>query len=151
MLGIANDLARRALLDDPAQVHDRDPIREVGGRGEIVGDHQDAHPVLPEPVQERQDAGSDRNVQHRHRLVGDEKLGVEHQAGGDRDALALAAGQLVRIAVDEEVGRREPGPLQSLSHLGVALPLPRARRCTISGSSIVSRTVKRGSSDSYGS
>ena len=123
MLGVADDLPGRAVLDDPAQVHDGDPVGEMGGRGQVVGDHQDAHPLLAQPVQERQDARPHRDVQHRHRLVGDQQLGVEHQAGGDRDALALPAGQLVRVAVDEELGRRQPGALQRLPHLGLALLL----------------------------
>ena len=148
MLRVSDDLPGRAFLDDSAQVHDGDPVGEMGGRRQVVGDHQDAHPILPEPVQERQDARPHRDVQHRHRLVGDQQLGVEHQAGGDRDALTLPARELVRKAVDEELGRRQPGPLQRVAYLGLALLLAAGDPWTSSGSSIVSRTVKRGSSDS---
>jgi hypothetical protein len=44
-----------------------------------------------------------RDVERRDRLVGDQQLGLQRQRAGDADALALAAGELVRIAV-ERVG-----------------------------------------------
>jgi hypothetical protein len=40
------------------------------------------------------------DVERRHRLVGDEQLGLHHQGAGDREALPLPARELVRIAVD---------------------------------------------------
>ena len=45
------------------------------------------------------DAGLDRDVERRHRLVEHEQLRVERERAGDADALALAAGELVRVAV----------------------------------------------------
>ena len=47
-----------------------------------------------------------RDVEHRDRLVADQPVGVEHERGGDRHALALAARQLVRVAVGEALGRQ---------------------------------------------
>ena len=46
VLRVAHDLLGRPFLDDPPQVHDRDPVGEVRGRREVVGDHEDAHPLL---------------------------------------------------------------------------------------------------------
>ena len=131
--GLRTTLPRRPLLDDPPQVHDRDPVGEVGRRREVVRDHEDAHPVLAQPVEERQDPRPHRDVEHRDRLVGDQQLRLEHERGRDRDPLALAARELVRIAVDEELGRRQPGPLHRLAHLRLALVL-RARRARARGS-----------------
>ena len=121
VLRIPHDLLGRPLLDDPPQVHDADAVREMCRRRQVVGDHQDAHPVGAQAVEQPQDAGSDGDVEHRHRLVGDQQLGIEHQAGGDRDALPLAAGQLVRIALDVQVGRRQAGALHGLAHLRLAV------------------------------
>ena len=41
-----------------------------------------------------------RHVESRHRLVADQHLGVEGDAARDPDALPLAAGELMRVAVD---------------------------------------------------
>ena len=40
----------------------------------------------------------DRHVERRHRLVADDQLGAHRQRAGDADALALAAGEFVRVA-----------------------------------------------------
>ena len=44
------------------------------------------------------DLGLRRGVERRHGLVGDDDLGVGRQGPGDGDALALAAGELERVA-----------------------------------------------------
>ena len=121
MLRVANDLARRPLLDDAAEVHDGDAVREVGGRREVVRDHQDSEALVPEAVQEAEDTRPHRHVEHRDRLVGHEELGVEDQARGDRDALPLAAGKLVWVAIDVQLWRRQPRPCKRVPHPLVAL------------------------------
>ena len=40
----------------------------------------------------------DRDVERGDRLVGDDQLGLDRERAGDADALALAAGELVRVA-----------------------------------------------------
>ena len=116
MLRVPDDLAGRALLDDPAEVHDRDPVGEVRRRREVVRDHQDREPALPQPVEQLQDAGADRDVEHRDRLVGDEQPRLEHERRRDRDPLALPAGELVRVPVEEELRRRQLDPRERLAH-----------------------------------
>ena len=74
-------------------------------------------PALPQPVEELQDARPDRDVEHRDRLVGDEQPRLEDERGGDRNPLALPAGELVRVAVEEELRRRELDARQRLAHL----------------------------------
>ena len=108
MLRVSDHLVGRALLDDPAEVHDGDPVGVVRGRGEVVRDHQDREPVVPELVEDREDPRPHRHVEHRDGLVRDEELGVEDEARRDRDALTLAPRELVRIAVDVEVGGVRP-------------------------------------------
>ena len=112
----------RPLLDDPAQVHDHDPVGELRGRREVVRDHQDAEPALRAARERIEHAGAHRDVEHRDGLVGDEQLRLEHERGRDRDALALAARELVRVAVEEQLGRVEARPLQRLAHTSVAAP-----------------------------
>ena len=68
-------------------------------------DEQDreAEPLL-QVLQEGQDLRLHGDVERRDRLVGDEHLGFERERAGDADALALAAGEFVRVAVER--GRR---------------------------------------------
>ena len=68
-------------------------------------DHQDREALLAQAVEDVEDARPHRDVEHRNRLVGDEHLGLEDERRGDRHPLALAARELVRIAVEEELGR----------------------------------------------
>ena len=111
------------MLDDAAEVHDGDPVGEMRGRRQVMGDHQDREPAAAQPVQELQDSGPDRDVEHRDRLVGDEQARLEHERGCDRHALALTAGELVRVTVEEELGRRELDALQGLPDKLEALSL----------------------------
>ena len=43
----------------------------------------------------------DRHVERRHRFVGDDERRLEDERARDADALALTAGKLVRVAIDE--------------------------------------------------
>ena len=70
--------------------------------------------------QQGQDLAPHRGVQRRHRLVGDDHRRVQDEGAGDDDALALAAGQLVRVAQEVPLRRPQPGPRQRLGDL---LPL----------------------------
>ena len=51
-----------------------------------------------------EDLRAHRGVEHRDRLVADQALGVEHECGGDRDALPLPARELVRVAIEVVLG-----------------------------------------------
>ena len=74
-------------------------------------------------ISPRTEASSDGD-----RLVGDEHLRLEDQRAGDDDALALAAGQLVRVAQEVALRRAQAGPGQ---RLGDQLPARRpATLCT---------------------
>ena len=50
-------------------------------------------------LQQVDDLRLDRDVERRHRLVADDQVGFRSQRAGDADALALAAGELVRPAI----------------------------------------------------
>ena len=64
---------------------------------QIVRDEQVGQPEpLLQVEQQVQDLRLDRDVERRDRLVGHDELGVQRQRAGDADALALAAGELVR-------------------------------------------------------
>ena len=89
-----------------------------------------------------EDLRLDRDVEHRDRLVADQAVGLEHERRGDRDPLALAARELVRVALGEALGV-EADVLERLPHPLVVLGRGRrpARR---SGSATIVRTRWRG-------
>ncbi len=72
-----------------------------------------------------EDLGANRGVEHRDRLVADQPVRLEHERGGDRDPLALAAGELVRVAVEVAV-RVEPDVVERAVD---PLARARSRRC----------------------
>ena len=107
-----------------------------------------ARPSLAQLVEDREDACPHRDVEHRDRLVRNEQLGLEDEARRDRDPLSLAARELVREPVDEELGGRQPDALERVAPRAA---LRRARADAVrsrSGSSTVDPTRNRGSSDS---
>ena len=105
MGGVGVDLGGAADLAHLAQVHDHDPVADVLHHRQVMGDEQHGQAVAALHVlQQVQDLGLDGHVQRRHRLIADQHLGIERQRPGDADALALAAGELVRA----------PGPVLRL-------------------------------------
>ena len=72
-----------------------------GDHAEVVRDQQQRHAALGHQVGDQvEDLALDRHVERRRRLVGDQQVGPAGERHRDRDALALAAGELVRIGVD---------------------------------------------------
>jgi hypothetical protein len=104
-----------AALDHPAGVHHQGLVGEVAGRGDVVGDVEDRQvEAFLEVAQQVQHAEADRDVQHGHRLVGQQGLGLGAERAGDRDTLTLAAGELVRELVEVTLGRGKADPAEQL-------------------------------------
>jgi hypothetical protein len=91
-------LVRRGDLLEPALVHDAHPVRHGQGFLLVVGDEQGggAQPLLQraDPLAQLQ---PHLGVQRGQRLVEQQHPGLDGQRPGQRDALLLAAGQLVRV------------------------------------------------------
>ena len=69
---------------------------------EVVGDEEVGQAeLLLQLLQQVDDLRLDRHVERRHRLVADDEVRLDRERAGDADALALAAGELVRVAVGE--------------------------------------------------
>ena len=75
-------------------------MRDLAHDGQVVGDEQvgDAE-VLLQVLEQVQDLGLDRDVEGGDGLVADDELRPKGDRAGDPDALALAAGELIRVAV----------------------------------------------------
>ena len=128
MRGWRVELVGVGQLDDLAEVHHRDAVAHVAHDGEVVGDEDQRQPELALQVaQQVEDLRLDRHVERGDRLVGDDQLRLERERARDADALALAAGELVRIAVvvlgvEPDACPSAPGPR------ACARPCPRACR-----------------------
>ena len=67
--------------------HDRQVVRD---------EHVREAELVLQVLEQVDDAGLDRHVERGHRLVEHDAARVERERAGDADALALAAGELVR-------------------------------------------------------
>ena len=87
-------------LDDLAEVHDHHPVGDVAHDVQVVRDEDVGEAEVALQVLEQvQDLRLHRDVERRDRLVADDQLRVDGERARDADALALAAGELVREAV----------------------------------------------------
>ncbi len=82
-----------------AQVHHRDAVGDVAHHRQVVGDEDvgETRIALLQFLQQVDHLRLDRDIQRRDRLVQDQQVGVAGQGAGDADALALAAGELMRV------------------------------------------------------
>ena len=81
----------------------------------------------------------DRDVERGRRLVGDDQRRAVQQRDRDRDALAHAAGELVRIGVEPARRRRECPTVASASIERARAPLRDTGSCAAIASRIWSR------------
>src|SRR6202166_329145 len=95
------EFARRCGLDDAAEIHHRDAPADMLDDRQVMGDEEISEPdLLLQVLQQIDDLGLDRYIQRRHRLIADDQFGFDRERPRDTDALALAAGEFVRMAAD---------------------------------------------------
>ena len=121
-VGLLVDFGRRADLDDLAVVHHRDAVGQRHRLFLIVGDDDEGEAEIDLQVGQLElGLLAQLLVERPERLVEQQHLGLLGERAGKRDALALAAGKLVRLALGE---RRQLDQLQHLvdAHVDVGLP-----------------------------
>jgi hypothetical protein len=148
MLGLVVELSRRRPRRC-AEVHDQHAVGDVADDVEVVRDEDVGEAeVALEVLEQVQDLRLHGDVERRDRLVADDQLRVDGERARDADALALAAGELVREAV--VVLGIEPDDLEQL--LDTALDLRAVPSlCTSSASATMKPTRLRAFRDAYGS
>src|SRR5215472_8976455 len=110
-----------AEFDDVALAHHGDALRDGPDQRQVVGDEEHREPeVALEVAEQLHDRGLDADIQRRGHLVADQHAGVADQGPGDRDPLALPAGELVRVAAGVRRGQRYP--LEHVRDPAVGLP-----------------------------
>ena len=110
---LREELARRRDLHHVAGIHDADAIGDLRQQPQIMRDVEHRHAVAPPQLrQQRHDLLLRGDVEAGRRLVEHEQVGIAGQGHGDRDALLLAAGELVRIAPADAVRVRQAHRLE---------------------------------------
>ena len=91
----------RCLLDGLAGIHDHDAIGIAGDDAEVMGDEDqgDIEP-LRQILHQFQNLRLHGHVERRRRFVGDQELRIAADGHGDHDALAHAAGELMRVLLE---------------------------------------------------
>ena len=113
--GAREHLLDRAVLDDLARVHDEDVVGDVPRAREVVGDVEERYAALLFELQHQvEDPDANRHVEHARRLVREQHGRLDGQGARDRDALALAAGELMRILRRDVLGRHEADVLEQV-------------------------------------
>ena len=106
MVGAGEDFLGRRGFHDPAEIHDHDAVRQVLDDAKVVTDEQVGQIKPRTQIHEQvQDLRLDRDIQRRDGFIADQEFRLHRKGAGDADALALAAGELMR-----DSGACTPGP-----------------------------------------
>ncbi len=98
--GVGEDAGGGAGLDGAAEVHDGDPVGEVAHHRQVVRDEQVGEAEFGlQPLEQVEHPGLDGDVEGGDGFVQHQQVGADGEGAGDGDPLALAAGELVRVAV----------------------------------------------------
>ena len=95
-------LGARPASTHRARVEHVDAVAQGERHAQVVRDQDQAHPArVLQRLEQREDLLLRRHVKRRGGLVGDQEVRVAGERRGDSDALAHAARELERIAVDD--------------------------------------------------
>src|SRR3954447_12686240 len=100
MLRRGVELVAIGKLDHTAEVHHGDAVGDVAHDREIVRDKKigEDEPVL-QIFEQIDDLALNRDVERRYRLIAHDERRLQRERACDADALALSAGELMRIAL----------------------------------------------------
>ena len=123
MLRAGEHFFRRSLLHKLALLEHGDPVGDLRDHAEIMGDEENRRSLLAAQVVDQLEHLRLRgHVEGRSRLVGDEELRLERKGHGDHHPLALAAGELVRIGLGDQLGVRQVHLAEEVEHAAARAP-----------------------------
>src|SRR6266478_4590593 len=100
VLRIFVDRFGRGAFDDFPAIHHQHVVADVFDHGEIVGDEEVGElELVLEILKKVHDLRLDGDIQGGDRLIADDEFRLHGQGARDADALALAAGKFVRVAL----------------------------------------------------
>src|SRR5262249_45994447 len=115
MTRIGKQFIRGGGLDDATEIHDRHPVRDMLDHRKIVrNENVGEGESLAKSGQQIEHLRANRNVESRNRLVTNNKLWFDCKRSCNRDSLALAAGEFMRVSL--AVPCVEPDKIQQLGH-----------------------------------
>src|SRR6266446_8434061 len=102
-------------FDDLPEIHDGDPVADMGHRRQIMADKEIADPErLLQMLQLVHDLRADRNIERRDRFIEDDQTRMRRQRSRYRDPLALATAELMRE--EPRHLRLEPDQFENFRH-----------------------------------
>ena len=97
---VGEEFAHGGAFDDPSGIHHCHFVTGFGNDSKVVGDENHAHAhFFLEVADQSQNLRLHRDIEGGGRFVGDEQFGFIDERHGDHDALAHAAGELVRVFI----------------------------------------------------
>jgi hypothetical protein len=94
------------IFDELAGAHDGDVGGELRDHRETVGDQEISEmKFLLEFLKEKEDLSADGDIESGNGFISNDERGAKNQGASDADALALTAGEFVRVAVQSVVGQ----------------------------------------------
>jgi hypothetical protein len=94
-----------AIFDELTGTHYGDVGSELRNYWKTMGDQEISEvKFLLEFLEQQKDLSADGDIQSGDGFIGNDERGAKNQGAGDADALALATGKLVRVAVQGVVG-----------------------------------------------
>ena len=122
MIGRAEDLRDGPGFHNLTTIHHAHAVGDFSDDTNVVGDDDDAEiPLTTEFLDQVKDLFLDGHIQRRCRLIRDDQIGVARQSEGDHNALAHAAGKLVRIGFQPGAGLGDADSLQQLNRAIIGL------------------------------
>ena len=152
MQRLGEHLLDRPLLDDLAGVHDEDVVGDVARAREIVRDVEERDLALL--LQLRASGSGSRSGSRRRACSSARRRAgrrLDRERARDRDALPLAARELVRVLLRDVLRRDEADRAQQLVHALLDLRRPSTMPWIRSGRSMWWRIVLTGFSEPNGS
>ena len=99
----AHDIARRALLDDLARIHDRDAVADFYGDPDVVSHENDGRAELAlQLAEQQQDLDRHGGIERGGRFIREQNLWLASER--DHRALAHAARHFLRIGIEPPPG-----------------------------------------------
>ena len=91
-------VARRAFFNNAAGIHNQNAITKTADQIEIMADENQPHAALGHKIiQNGQNLHLHRDIKRAGWFIGNQQIGFRHQHHRNHDALAHAAGNLMRV------------------------------------------------------